>query len=131
MELDGIECILLYYYLEKVRTVSISNGEERGTERQNCWAGFRDIRCPGPQLNDSIHTWSLIYKWQCQEIRQIRIEEPVIAPEFQNIEADFLAGGARKEFSFQIPSFTDKKSETKKYYQFTQDYSPRCLALPL
>ena len=42
-----------YYYLEKVRTFSISSWEERGTERHNCWAGFRHIRYSGPWLNDS------------------------------------------------------------------------------
>lgn len=76
------------------------------------------------------HTWCLIYKWHCQEIGQIRRE--VIAPELQNIAAEFfLTGGTRKEFSLQIPPFTNKKSETKKYYQFIQGNSPSFLALLL
>ena len=39
------------YYLEKVKTFSTSSWEERGTERHNCWAGFRHIKCSGPWLN--------------------------------------------------------------------------------
>ena len=117
-----------YHYLEKWGLFPFPF--ERREEQKDTTAGLVSGTSGVLVLSWMIHTWCLIYKWQCQEVRQIRIE--VIAPELQNIEAEFfLTGGTRKEFSLQIPPFTNKKYETKKYYQFIQGNSPSFLALLL